>query len=101
PSEVLGAKTTKRFEKAGALGRATADLAAAGGPTGNAAAAEPKHQDIGSGDGESPLKQVVGHLTGTSGDSGMGLLMPLLILMSAVLAGAFILGRRRPTRPRD
>jgi hypothetical protein len=99
PTEALGAKTTKRFEKAGDAGRAAANLAAATDPS--TATAKDGGSNAASVDGgESPLKQVVGHLTGTSDDSGMGLLLPTLILASAVVAVGFLFAKRRPSQPR-
>jgi hypothetical protein len=98
PTEALGAKTAKRFEKAGDAGKAAANLAAATDPT----MATAKGGGGASSDGgESPLKQVVGHLTGTSDDSGMGLLLPTLILASAVVAVGFLFAKRRPSQPRS
>jgi hypothetical protein len=45
--------------------------------------------------------QVVGELTGTSGSGGMGILLPLLIALSAMFAAGFAFARRRPAQPRD
>jgi hypothetical protein len=47
------------------------------------------------------VKQVVGELTGTSGSEGMGIILPLLIAMTALVAVAFIFARRRPAAPRN
>jgi hypothetical protein len=100
PTEALGAKTAKRFEKAGNAGKAAANLAAATDPsTANAKGSGSGANSAAS--GESPLKQVVGHLTGTSDDSGMGLLLPTLILASAVAAVGFLFAKRRPSQPRS
>jgi hypothetical protein len=99
PSEALGSQTAKRFEKAGDAGKATANLAAATDPSTSTAKGEGSNASAGG--GESPLKQVVGHLTGTSDDSGMGLLLPTLILASAVVAVGFLFAKRRPSQPRS
>lgn len=100
PTEALGAKTAKRFEKAGDAGKAAANLAAATDPS-TATAKGGGSEGTSAGGGESPLKQVVGHLTGTSDDSGMGLLLPTLILASAVVAVGFLFAKRRPSQPRS
>jgi hypothetical protein len=99
PAATLGTKTAHRFEKAGSAGQATANLAAATDPSAQRHAELGRHQ--GGNGGESPLKQVVGHLTGTSGDSGMGVLLPLLILMTILVAAAFVFTRRRPAAPQE
>jgi hypothetical protein len=49
----------------------------------------------------SPVTQVVGELTGTSDSGGMGVLLPLLIVMTFLVAVAFVISRRRPLGPRD
>jgi hypothetical protein len=96
PTQALGSHNARRLEKLGPEGKAAAQLAAsAGAPAAHSAA------DRGGGDGSSPVQQVVGELTGTSGSEGMGLLLPLLIAMTAVVAVAFIFTRRRPASPRD
>ena len=96
PTQALGAQNAKRLEKLGPEGKAAARLAAsAGAPAAHSAASHA------GGTGSSPVQQVVGELTGTSGSEGMGLLLPLLIGMTAVVAVAFILTRRRPASPRD
>ena len=99
-AEALGSQNAKRLEKLGPEGKAAAGLAAAGGTAakqaaGNEAAA-PDHASA-----SSPVKQVVGELTGTSDSGGMGLLLPLLIGMTVLVAGAFLVTRRRPVGPRD
>jgi hypothetical protein len=97
-AEALGARDAKRLEKLGPEGKAAAALAAAASPTAadpGGAGAAARH--AAGGDGSSPVKQVVGQLTGTSGSGGMGLLLPLLIAMSVLVAVAFVLTRRRPT----
>jgi hypothetical protein len=96
PTQALGAHNAKRLEKLGPEGKAAARLAAsAGAPAAHSAASH------GGSDGSSPVKQVVGELTGASGSEGMGILLPLLIAMTAVVAVAFIFTRRRPASPRD
>ena len=96
PTEALGAGNAKRLEKLGPEGNAAARLAAAAGTSG---ANEPATRDRT--DASSPVKQVVGELTGTSGSEGMGFLLPLLIVMTALVAVAFVLARRRPASPQD
>jgi hypothetical protein len=90
---VLGARNARRLEKAGPEGRAAARLAATSGGTTIQSGAHRSggHETSGS----SPVKQVVSQLTGTSGSDGIGLLLPLLIVMSAVLAFGFLVTRRR------
>jgi hypothetical protein len=104
-TEALGTETAHRFEQAGKAGKRTANLAAATGPSRKAGAAGSyagaTNGQAGSTSGESPLQQILGHLTGAESDDGMGLLMPLLIAMTAILAVGFLLGRRRLARPRD
>ncbi|HEX3905131.1 MAG TPA: hypothetical protein VH853_20015 [Polyangia bacterium] len=96
PTQALGAHHAKQLEKLGPEGKAAARLAAsAGAPAAHAAASH------GGGDGSSPVKQVVGELTGTSSSEGMGILLPLLIVMTALVAVTFIFARRRPASPRD
>jgi hypothetical protein len=100
PSEALGAKTAKRFENAGNAGKGAANLAAATDPSATNAKGGGSNAPSADG-GESPLRQVVGHLTGTSDDAGMGLLLPTLILASAVAAVGFLFAKRRPSQPRS
>jgi hypothetical protein len=98
PEQALGSENARRLEKLGPEGKAAARLAATGatGPGGA------RHGSrLASDGGSSPLKQIAGELTGTSGSGGMGLLLPLLILMTAVVAVAFLLIRRRPASPRE
>ncbi|MFT3865050.1 MAG: hypothetical protein QM729_12315 [Solirubrobacterales bacterium] len=98
PTLVLGAENAKRLEKLGPEGKAAARLAAAGGTSAHKSGGTGHHGDGAAGSGgSSPLKQVAGELTGTSGSSGMGLLLPLLILATAMVAFGFVLSRRRPT----
>jgi hypothetical protein len=98
PAESLGTQNAKRLEKLGAEGKAAARLAAAGG-----AATSPANdaRRPAAADGSSPVKQVVGQLTGTSDSGGMGLLLPLLIAMTVLVAIAVVFTRRRPLDPRD
>jgi hypothetical protein len=96
PTQALGAKNAKHLEGLGPEGKAAARLAASAGLP--AARSEAGH---GAGEGSSPVKQVVGELTGTSSSEGMGILLPLLIVMTALVAVAFIFARRRPARPRS
>jgi hypothetical protein len=94
---VLGAANAKRLEKAGPAGRAAARLAATAGATPEVG------KSPGSGGHEasaaSPVRQVVSQLTGTSGSEGVGLLLPILIAMSALLALGFVVVRRRGAHP--
>jgi hypothetical protein len=98
PAEALGSKNAKRLEKAGPAGKAAAQLAAttSGSPAGKSTASS-GHE----GDGSSPVGQVVGQLTGTSTSQGIGLLLPILIVMAAVFALGFVIVRRRPVHPGD
>jgi hypothetical protein len=96
PAQALGAKNAKHLERLGPEGEAAARLAASTGAPGDSSGA-----GNGSSEGSSPAKQVVGELTGTSSSEGMGILLPLLIVMTALVAVAFIFARRRPTRPRN
>jgi hypothetical protein len=96
PAQALGAKNARRLEKLGPEGEAAARLAASAGAP--AARSTPGH---GASDGSSQVGQVVGELTGTSGSAGMGILLPLLIAMTALVAVAFIFARRRPAGPRN
>jgi hypothetical protein len=98
PAQVLGAKNARRLEKAGPAGKAAAELAASAGRAGTANAAS---RASGHPEGSSPVKQVVGQLTGTSGSEGIGMLLPLLIVLTAVLALSFAVVRRRTPNPHD
>jgi hypothetical protein len=97
PTEALGARDAKRLEGLGPEGKAAANLAAAASP----AASPSGHRSAAAkADASSPVRQVVGQLTGTSGSGGMGILLPLLIVASVLLAAAFAFTRRRPTEAR-
>jgi hypothetical protein len=98
PAEALGSENAKRLEKAGPAGKAAAQLAATtSGTAAGKAAASGAH----GGEGSSPVGQVVGQLTGTSNSQGIGLLLPILIAMAAVLAFGFVIVRRRTVHPGD
>jgi hypothetical protein len=95
PTEALGAENARHLEKLGAEGKAAARLAASGGIV---AKQQPGHGSS-AGSGTSPVKQVVGELTGTTGSGGMGILLPLLIVMTVLIAAAFVFTHRRPAAP--
>jgi hypothetical protein len=95
PAKVLGSSNAARLEALGPEGRAAARLAAAtaphpvgkGEPGGAKAAPVPS--------GSSGLGQVLRQLTGTSGSGGMGLLLPLVIVLAVLAAVGFLITRRR------
>ncbi len=96
PAAAIGRANAERLDRMGADGQAAARLAAEGAPkaslTGSAG------RESGDPSGSSRVGQVVSQLTGTSGSSGMGLLLPLLIASGAIAATAFGIGRRRSGR---
>lgn len=97
PEQKLGAQNAGRLEELGPEGKAAARLAAAGvtrstgGPTGGGV--EPS--------GSSPAGQLLSQVTGTSGSQGMGMLLPLLIAAAALVAVAYLVGRRRIVKAHD
>lgn len=93
PAQVLGRSEAAQLEALGPDGRAAARLAAATAPgrgDGRAGGREATNPS-----GASPVNQIVGQVSGTSGSGGMGLLLPALIASAAVAAAAYALGRRR------
>ncbi|HTR74985.1 MAG TPA: hypothetical protein VMH33_06960 [Solirubrobacterales bacterium] len=115
PAEVLGASNARKLEALGPEGQAAAQLAAetaltagGGSPNGKQGAskgsiAAGSNGRGSSGSGSSGFEQVVKQITGTGGSNsgGMSWLLPLLIGGSIVIAAAYLIGRRRPTRPQD
>ena len=95
----LGAGQAARLEALGKEGADAARLAANGEPPGSAGGNGAR--GTGGGEGSAPpgnasgLAQVVSAATGTSGSSGMGLLLPLLIAVGVLGALAFLVIRRR------
>jgi hypothetical protein len=111
----LGEQNAGRLEELGPEGKAAANLAAAGvtgsgdGPSagrrGVGSGGEKGATDAGTGasepSGSSPVGQLLGEVTGTSGSQGMGALLPLLIAAAALVAVGFLVGRRRTIRAHD
>jgi hypothetical protein len=97
PTEAFGAAKAHRFAKAGPAGRAAARLAAAGLAAPKKSAAKAAEDTRTS----SRLSQVVGQLTGTESSQGMGLLLPLIIVVTLALAVGFLAARWRPARTRS
>ncbi len=122
----LGAQNAGRLEELGPEGKAAAELAAAGvtgsggGPGSGHGAAGPAGKGAGNlaggrggagaaggtrggaePSGSSPVGQLLGRVTGTSGSQGMGVLLPLLIAAAALVAIGYLLGRRRIVRTHD
>ncbi len=97
PSKALGASNAKRLEARGPEGRAAAQLAAdtSPQPVRKAASRGAKPQPIP--DGSSGLGEVLRQVTGTSDSGEMGLLLPLVIVLTLVGSIGFALGRRRRT----
>jgi hypothetical protein len=100
PARTLGTENAEKLEALGPEGKAAAGLAAAGGEgnragdksgSGGAAADTATH----SSGGGSGVGQVVRQLSGSDGSGGMGLLLPLLIVMAVVAAAGYLIGRRR------
>jgi hypothetical protein len=110
PEQALGKKKAAQLERLGPEGKAAAELAAetASGPDQEGRGKQPSGGH-GAGalsssrpSGSSGFGQVLGQVTGTSDGGGMGLLLPLLVGASVVLAGAYALTRRRaPGHQRD
>jgi hypothetical protein len=108
----LGEENAGRLEELGPEGKAAANLAAAGvtgsgggpgagrgGGAGNDAVGNGTR--VGEPSGSSPVGQLLGDVTGTSGSEGMGLLLPLLIAASALIAVGYLVGWRRTIRAHD
>jgi len=85
----------------GAGGGGANDPAAASGEGASQAGpgAQPGAGKAGAGDtdGSSGIGEVLGQATGSSSSGGTGLLLPLIVLASAIWALAFFLRRRRPS----
>lgn len=117
-AETLGKETAAKLEALGPEGKAAAEAAAYGaspnagknGADGSSSKGS-KHEEgaaggsgsngpgggsgSGSDSGSSAVGQIVDQVTGTSGSSGMGVLLPLLIICSVVGAVSYAFGRRR------
>lgn len=110
-AEKLGKRNAGRLEELGPEGQAAANLAAAGvtgstgrGPGGGHGDGTGGGAGAGKGaepPGSSPVEQLVGQVTGTSGSQGMGALLPLLIAALALVAVGYLVGRRRVLRAHD
>jgi hypothetical protein len=110
PAKALGKKNAAKLEAMGPEGQAAAELAAESAPTthpansgrsGSGKTGGGQRASGTSDSGSSGLKQVLGQVTGSSSDEGMGVLLPLLIASSVILGGIFVFNRRRTTHPRD
>ena len=110
PRQSLGKENAAKLRSLGPEGEEVARLAAETAPQGGAQKKDRGQaggtiQNGGDGGsaapGSSRFDQVVGQVTGTRASGGMGVLLPLLIGASILAAGAYLLGRRRPARPRD
>lgn len=122
PGAPLAPATVKTLSNAGAQGRqavalatATAPPAAGSGhhgtsgthraPRSGSPAVPPARRDGGvasspaSSGSESSLSQVVGDVTGSSGDAGMGLALPVTLVLLALGAVGIRLRQRRRTQP--
>lgn len=103
PQEVLGAKNARRLEAEGPEGRAAAALAAetapvrggvhrggapgAGGDGGKAGAQGGSAAEPG---GSSGLSEVLGQATGSSSSGQMGLLLPIVVLLTIAGSVAYL-----------
>lgn len=97
-AKALGQANAERLESLGPEGEAAANLAASGATTNPTAHTHGIGNATGVGsesDGRSALSQVLGSLTGSSGESGMGMLLPLLIIAMVFAAVGFAIRRRR------
>jgi hypothetical protein len=98
PAQALGHENAARLEALGADGRSAARLAAEGVPRVGAGAGSKASGHVASTESSpgssSSVSQVLGQVTGASDSGGMGLLLPLLIAMTAIAATAFGIGRR-------
>lgn len=111
----LGDQNASRLEELGPEGKAAANLAAAGvtgsaGGPGVGSGGVDTHGGTGTArerpagaesSGSSPVGQLLGEVTGTSGSQGMGMLLPLLIAAAALIAVGYLVGRRRTIRTHD
>jgi hypothetical protein len=101
----LSPSTVKALEAQGADGKLAAELAASTAP---ATSAKPSASGSGSGGNgsapgvklrdepaQSPITAVVDAVTGASGDGGMGLLLPILLIGTSAAVLAAALARRR------
>ena len=93
-AEPLAPAAEEALDEQGADGNAAAELAQATGPDGGGDSAEGGGSESGSGGG-SGLPDVVGNVAGEADDSGMGVLLPLVIGGTVVAALAFVIVRRR------
>lgn len=90
---VLTTAERARLERLGSDGRALADIVDAASPsTKQGSTAELRTP---SGDGRSPAREVLGAVDGDDGGSGMGLLLPAILLAALLAAIALALLRRR------
>jgi hypothetical protein len=103
PAEALGADNANQLEQLGPDGRAAAKVAAAGAPHksvgGGTASDSPAEngRSIAAGDSGGRVGSIASALAGDGG--GMGLLFPLLLVGTSVVAVA-LLGARRASRRR-
>jgi hypothetical protein len=96
-AKALGKSNAQRLVALGPVGRAAAGLATQGAAGDKGNPSPQGHRALDSaGDGSSAAGQVLGNLSGTSdSSSGMGVLLPLLILAAAVAAVGYFVTRRR------
>lgn len=98
PGATLGKGNAEKLRRLGPDGRAAALLAARTAPARPSGARKGVAGEGGSTDpsGSSGLQQVLRQVTGSSsGSTGMGLLLPLVIVLALVGAGAYALTRHR------
>lgn len=117
PSEVLGARTTRRLQSRGAEGQAVAEVAAETAPTSLRRSSvhsgeKPKGSDHPGGrradsggsapqparketSGSSGLSEVAAHATGSSNSGQLGFLLPLLIVATLVWASIYWTRQRK------
>jgi hypothetical protein len=98
PAKVLGSRNARRLESQGPQGRELAAVVAAPAPTVEKSDGVPRHDGSASrahgDDGSSGLKEIIAQATGSSDSGGMGIALPLLILV-AFVGFAMYLWRRR------
>jgi hypothetical protein len=90
PDKVLGSENAERLEQFGPAGEAAAEVAAETAPPKARPEPEPEQQK-----GGSPLEEIAGQATGAEASGGIGLLLPLLILLAIAAAAGYALSRRR------
>jgi hypothetical protein len=88
-SGALGASARQALAALGTEGAATAELAEASAPDGRS------RRPVSPGDGLSFPGAVLERALGGSGPGGMGLVFPLLLILSAIAAAGYSLWRRR------